>query len=147
MLGWWVTECLSPRLCTPFSVFLGNLCHKPILNHVIPLSPSVTVVHPLFLCLSLFIGASCSTSRHPHLHSKFLYITAFSLYLIWRGWNMGMNGHFHFSPNQPQGCAKPNPMPLQVKRLLLVAKWEAVKHSNFYIVSIIYLQHVQETYK
>lgn len=35
-----------------FSVFLGNLCQKPILNHVIPLSPSVTVVPPLFLSVS-----------------------------------------------------------------------------------------------
>lgn len=34
------------------SVFLVNLCHKPILNHVIPLNPSVTVVPPLFLFAS-----------------------------------------------------------------------------------------------
>lgn len=58
------TKCPSPRKSSLFSVFLGNSCHIPILNHVIPPSPSVAAAVPprfLFVQLALYGKPNCTT--------------------------------------------------------------------------------------
>lgn len=61
------TKCPSPHKSTLFPVFLGNSCHIPILNHVIPPSPSVAAVPPRFLFVQFQSFLSVSTTKQAAL--------------------------------------------------------------------------------